>query len=372
MLPTAQSILSPRPDTKADYSCALTYEERFLRRRKLTTDCGISFVVDLPKTTDLKHGDRLTLSDDKTVEIRARSEKLIAVSADNLLSLAWHIGNRHTPCQIEADRLLICHDHVIEHMIKRLGGNTRVVTEPFTPEGGAYGMGRTHSHDYGNNTLMSMSMSTSKTFLTALQWLSPAFPIGSFAYSHGLEWAIDAGHVTDQVSLQRWLEDLLDFGSARNDAILVSLAFQAKDAHAIKTLNQLAVALAPSSERRSETTLQGQAFRRTVRDVWGHEMPNLCYPVALGHGAKLEELDQEEIIAAYLHAFIANLISAAVRLVPLGQTQGQQILLALAPDIAKRAAEALISQEDDLRSISFLSDVASMRHETLHTRVFKT
>ena len=94
MLPTAQAVLSDPPDGKADYICALTYEERFLRRRKLTTDCGTSFVVDLSKTTDLKQGDHLVLSNGKTVEIQARSEPLIAIIGDNLLSLAWHIGNR--------------------------------------------------------------------------------------------------------------------------------------------------------------------------------------------------------------------------------------------------------------------------------------
>ena len=151
MLPTAQAVLSDPPDGIADYICALTYEERFLRRRKLTTNCGTSFVVDLPKTTDLKQGDHLVLSNGKTVEIQARSETLIAIIGDNLLSLAWHIGNRHTPCQIEHDRLVIEGDHVIEHMVKLLGGQISHVNEPFNPEGGAYGIGRTHSHNHGNS-----------------------------------------------------------------------------------------------------------------------------------------------------------------------------------------------------------------------------
>ena len=150
MLPLAQSIFDKQPNIKADYSCSLSYEERFLRRRKLATDCGQSFIVDLPKTTDLKQGDCLSLSDGKSVEICARAEKLMSIKAKNLVILAWHIGNRHMPCQIEADRLLICKDHVIEDMINRLGGSIEIVTEPFTPEGGAYGMGRTHSHDHGN------------------------------------------------------------------------------------------------------------------------------------------------------------------------------------------------------------------------------
>ena len=151
MHPTAQTLRDVPTSEPPDFICALSYEERFLRRRKLVTDCGTEFVVDLPKTTDLKQGDQLMLSDGRVVEIRAREEKLTAIRGGSLVSLAWHIGNRHTPCQIEKDRLLICHDHVIEDMIRRLGGQIEHVNEPFTPEGGAYGMGRTHSHDHGHS-----------------------------------------------------------------------------------------------------------------------------------------------------------------------------------------------------------------------------
>ena len=151
MHPTAQTLHEVPASEPPDFICALSYEERFLRRRKLVTDCGTDFVVDLPKTTDLKQGDQLMLSDGRVVEIRACEEKLTAIRGDSLVSLAWHIGNRHTPCQIEKDRLLICHDHVIEDMIRRLGGQIEHVNEPFTPEGGAYGMGRTHSHDHGHS-----------------------------------------------------------------------------------------------------------------------------------------------------------------------------------------------------------------------------
>ena len=137
---------------------------------------------------------------------------------------------------------------------------------------------------------MSMSMSTNKTFLTALQWLSPAFPIGGFAYSHGLEWAIEKRHVTDQISLQNWLQDLLGLGSARSDAILIALAFKSESKEELIYLNQLALALSASAERRSETLLQGQAFGKTIRDVWGQDCTDLCYPVALGAAARRENL----------------------------------------------------------------------------------
>ena len=125
---------------------SLDYDGRFLRRKMLSTDEGEDFLVDLSKTTSLDHGGVLVLEDGREVEIIAAPEELLEISGDNLLQLAWHIGNRHTPCQIEAGRLLIQRDHVIRDMLGKLGATVRDVVEPFTPEGGAYGHGRTHGH----------------------------------------------------------------------------------------------------------------------------------------------------------------------------------------------------------------------------------
>jgi len=128
--------------------CVLTYDARFLRRKVLTTADGRSVLVDLAHTTSLNHGDALEIEDGRFVEIIAATEPLLEVRG-TLVQLAWHIGNRHTPCQIEDDRLLIQNDSVIGHMLEHLGARVAVVNEPFTPEGGAYGHGRTHSHDHG-------------------------------------------------------------------------------------------------------------------------------------------------------------------------------------------------------------------------------
>lgn len=124
----------------------LTYEARFLRRRMLTTASGAEVLVDLARTTSLNNGGRLITTDGTQIEVIAAQEPLLEITADNLIHLAWHIGNRHMPCQIETGRLLIQRDHVIRDMLDRLGAQTREVVEPFTPEGGAYGHGRTHSH----------------------------------------------------------------------------------------------------------------------------------------------------------------------------------------------------------------------------------
>lgn len=131
----------------------LDYEARFLRRKVLTTQSGARLLVDLPQTTSLDHGGVLLLEGGGEIAVMAAPEALLEVTpgADgNLVRLAWHIGNRHTPCQITAHRLLIQRDHVIRAMLEQLGATVTEVTEPFTPEGGAYGHGRTHSHDHGH------------------------------------------------------------------------------------------------------------------------------------------------------------------------------------------------------------------------------
>ncbi|SPH21229.1 Urease accessory protein UreE 1 [Ascidiaceihabitans donghaensis] len=128
--------------------CVLAYDDRFLRRKVITTDHGETLLVDLAHTTSLDHGDAFELDDGRLIEVIAAQEPLLQVTGD-MVQLAWHIGNRHTPCQIEAHRLLIQSDPVIGHMLEHLGAVVTPVQEPFTPEGGAYGHGRTHSHEHG-------------------------------------------------------------------------------------------------------------------------------------------------------------------------------------------------------------------------------
>ena len=131
-------------------SCTLTYEERFLRRRVLHTDTGEAFLVDLAHTTSLDHGQAFELPDGRQIGIQAAQEPLMQITAANLLPLVWHIGNRHCPAQIEEDRVLVQPDHVIRALMERLGATVEDVCAPFTPEGGAYGHGRTHRHSHGD------------------------------------------------------------------------------------------------------------------------------------------------------------------------------------------------------------------------------
>ena len=132
----------------ADATCTLSYEDRFLRRKVLATDAGERFLVDLPQTVSLHQGDCFELEDGTCIEVVAAQEPLLEITAPNLLPLVWHIGNRHCPAQIEAARVLIQPDHVIRDLMERLGAQVREVEAPFTPEGGAYGHGRTHGHSH--------------------------------------------------------------------------------------------------------------------------------------------------------------------------------------------------------------------------------
>ena len=224
-------------------------------------------------------------------------------------------------------------------------------------------------HIHTSTLKVSMHIPTDSKLITVMQWLSPAFPIGGFAYSHGLEWAINKGHVGNREELQKWISDLLEYGSLKNDAILIKLVLQGSDP---KEINELAMALCPASERLSETQLQGGAFCKIMRDVWSLEIDDLTLPIALALAAKNESIDQNLVVPAYLHSFCSNLISVAMRLIPIGQTDGQKTLRELSPLILDSVKSVAKSDIDDLGSNCFLSDVSAMQHEYLQSRVFKT
>ena len=209
-------------------------------------------------------------------------------------------------------------------------------------------------------------MSTNTDLLTLAQWLSPAFPVGAFAYSHGVETAIRDGAVTDAASLELWLSDVLAQGSGRADAVLLAAAHRGED------VNDLARAFAASAERLRESERQGAAFAGTVRAVWGLDLPDLLHPVAVGRASALKGLDAQTTAALYLQSFASNLVSAAVRLVPLGQTDGQRVLAALSPLCEAVAAEAMTADPEDLWSNAWGSDIAAMRHETMEPRLFQS
>lgn len=207
--------------------------------------------------------------------------------------------------------------------------------------------------------------------LTLAQWLSPAFPVGAFAYSHGLETVVADGSVHDADSFSDWLDDVLIFGGGRTDSILLVAAYAA-DPEGLAALDALARALAPSAERATETELQGAAFAATTAAIWGGADAPRTYPVAVGAAAAAQGLDLQNTLQFYLHAFASNLTAAATRLVPLGQTRAQAVLAAKSGTLAELAGLALSLTPDDLGSSAFLADIASMRHETQYSRMFRS
>jgi urease accessory protein len=207
--------------------------------------------------------------------------------------------------------------------------------------------------------------------LRLLAWLSPAFPTGAYAYSHGLEWAVEQGDVSSGSMLCAWLEDVLTHGTGRNDAILLRHAHRAGADHA--ALNELAVAIAPSRERRAETLDQGTAFVAAAAAWDPPQLPDrVAYPIAVGALAGAHGVDEDTTTAVYLQAFTTNLISAAVRLVPLGQSTGLKVLATLEHTILRVAAESRGATLDDLGGCAFRADLAAMYHETQYTRLFRS
>ncbi|WP_150523805.1 urease accessory protein UreF [Roseibium sediminis] len=199
-----------------------------------------------------------------------------------------------------------------------------------------------------------------------MAWLSPTFPTGAFAYSHGLEQAVAVRSVACAEDLQGWLETVLRRGSPWNDAVLFCHAHQGED------VADLAEALAGSRERHAETMAQGAAFARTANVLLGTTITPAPLPVVLAQASALAGFPADEVLPLYLHAFAANLVSAAIRLVPLGQTEGQIVLAALFPVFDEVARKALGSGLEDLGTAALGADLAAMKHEDMTTRIFRS
>ena len=216
-----------------------------------------------------------------------------------------------------------------------------------------------------------MAMHTDAQVITLSQWLSPGYPVGAFAYSHGLESLVETGAVADADSLLDWLNDVLRFGAGLSDARFLIAAYRA-DAQDVGAVDALCRAFAPSKERLQETALQGAAFCEVTAAVWAQQIAGLTYPVAVGRAAALESLPPALTTQMYLQAFVSNLVAATQRLLPIGQTEGQRLIRTLAPLLAEITDQALNGSLDDLSGTAFLADIAAMKHETQYSRIFRT
>jgi urease accessory protein len=210
-----------------------------------------------------------------------------------------------------------------------------------------------------------------------LTFLSPAFPVGAFAWSQGLETAIADGRVKAAAELIDWISGALSHGSLRTDAILLAHAHRASgNASDLRDVAELSLALIAPAERNLETTLTGEAFAVAARawpsDVFAR-LPEACpYPIAVGAVAAAQGIECEDALIGYLTAAVHAQVSVAVRLVPLGQTAGLQVIAGLEVPIAALAQAASTLTLEDLGGIAYAAEIAQMRHETIGVRVFRS
>lgn len=218
-------------------------------------------------------------------------------------------------------------------------------------------------------------------------WLSPSFPVGAYTYSSGLEYAVEAGLMTDAASLEDWLAGMFRHGACLVEGGFFSIAHRAassRDEDGLGEVLEWADAMRPTAELALESAAQGVAFLRTIRKAWPHEgLETLAilsnergrkpaYAVAVGATCGFHEVSLELSVMAFLHALAANLVSAAVRTIPLGQTDGQLVTAALAPVLSSCVAAVKDNTLDDLGVATPVVDWASMKHETQYTRLFRS
>jgi urease accessory protein len=237
--------------------------------------------------------------------------------------------------------------------------------------------------DVGHMSGMRSSL-TEHALYRLIAWLSPSYPVGSFSYSGGLEYAVEAGDVTDADALRRWIAVIVANGGGFCDAVVFAHAYRGADScddAALRGVAELAAALSPSRERHLESSAQGRAFIEVTRAAWPCAALNrliaawagpYAYPVAVASAAAGHGVALRPALVGYLHAIAANLVSAGVRLVPVGQTDGQRILVTLEPVIADAAARALATPLDDVGGAALRADLASLHHEAQPTRLFRS
>jgi len=229
-----------------------------------------------------------------------------------------------------------------------------------------------------------MTESEAAALYRLMTWLSPAFPVGAFSYSSGIEWAVEAGDITDAASLRDWLASMLADGPGFCDGVFLAQAHRAASTHddaGLRDIAELAAAFVPSRERQLETSSQGRAFIEIARSAWNcdglddmiaHCNGAMVYPVAVGIVSSAHKIPLAPTLHAFFHALTSNWISAGARLVPLGQTDSQRVLAWLEPVVVATSKRALEASLDDLGSATFRADLAGMRHETQYTRLFRS
>ena len=234
---------------------------------------------------------------------------------------------------------------------------------------------------------MTIESFSDQVLLKLLTWLSPSFPVGAYAYSHGLECAVEEHLIWDAGTLQDWIDGVITYGTCRTDIIFFSEVWRAVnegDNNRLSETLALALAYQPTSEIAVESTAQGAAFMDAVSAAWSSDQltglsnflkldeTSIPYPVAVALVVSLHRIPLRVALLAYLHSFVANLVSAGVRLIPLGQEMGLQVLAGLTDSVLKSLEAGITSSIDDLGSATVLVDWTSARHEIQYTRLFRS
>ena len=287
------------PADQARDQVTLDFDRRHRRRIRLISDRDTPYLLDLEKAVAMTEGGGLALGDGGWLAVRAAPEPLLEIKArddEHRARIAWHLGNRHLPVQICGDVLRIRDDHVIADMVRKLGGDVSAREDAFDPEGGAYGAGQVQSHDHGHTHAHEHSHApehshahehshtedpsqaagpSADSLYKLLTWASPAYPVGAYSYSHGLEYAVEIGIVSDLASLVAWLDAILGHGGAWVDAIMLARAWTAAhqgDEERVADIAVFAAAFRATAETALETGAQGRAFAEVTCAVWNTPM----------------------------------------------------------------------------------------------------
>ncbi len=235
-------------------------------------------------------------------------------------------------------------------------------------------------------TRITTATTMSDTLFRLMSWLSPAYPVGAYAFSHGLEYAVEAGLVRDRDGARDWIATVMSMGSGHAELVFVAAAWDVEPGQPpaldqLAGLNELALAFQGTAELRLESTAQGRAFVGVTADAWPCEatetlarLPgdDIAHAIAVGAAARSHGIGRSETLAAFAHAYAANLVSAAVRLIPLGQTDGQRITAELMPVCLAAVARAAVTTADEVSASTPMVDVTSMKHELQYTRLFRS
>jgi urease accessory protein len=398
-LPRATRVLAAGDWTEQPTDrVSLGYDDRHRRRVAMKGEQGLEFLLDLPRAAALADGDGLLLDDGRVVVVVGAPEALLEITCYDpflLLRVAWHLGNRHLPTELRPGALRIRDDHVIADMVRGLGAHVSEVSAVFQPK--AEPTGTAAFTGMITLTMMGMGMGMGTTIMSIpmglettgdlyrlMSWLSPSYPVGAFSYSHGIEWVVETGEVHHAASLGGWVEDVVLQGGGWNDAVFFSHAWRAangQDDQALGDVAELAAAFTSSRGRKLETCAQGEAFLAVTERSWPCDAlarlrsawdGAVAYPVAVGVAAAGHGVSLGPALVALLHGYASNLVSAGVRLIPLGQTDAQRIVAGLIDSIEGVARRAPAIPLEEVGGMAVLSDIAAMRHETQYTRLFRT